>query len=294
MREFKRIIVGYDSRASSEDALQSALRLAQDTDAALKLVHVVESYPLYQRVTQPSLTLTALEDRVEKAGHILEARLRQPDVDALRAEYEIRTGKPFVELILAERAWRADLLVVGGTAVGSERLLGSTSVRLVRKAAAPVLVAKTPWTPTPKTFLVPTDFSDASREAAEVAFLLARQCQGRLKFLHVVEIPQMYAREPLPLSPLSAYELESEWETFLASVPQDDRVPTDFGTVAGRAATAIVQEAHDSQPDVIVMGTHGATRLAYMLIGSVAEEVVQYAPGSVLTVRPRAFQPELL
>lgn len=116
-----------------------------------------------------------------------------------------------------------------------------------------------------------------------------------MKFLHVVEVPQVYAGEPLPLSPLSAHELEHEWETFLASVPQDDRVPTDFGTVAGRrAATAIVQEARDHQPNVIVMGTHGATRLAYMLIGSVAEEVVQYATCSVLTVRPRTFQPELL
>jgi hypothetical protein len=36
---------------------------------------------------------------------------------------------------------------------------------------------------------------------------------------------------------------------------------------------------------VIVMGTHGRTRAAYALIGSVAERVVRTAPCPVLTVR---------
>jgi nucleotide-binding universal stress UspA family protein len=31
-------------------------------------------------------------------------------------EYEVRRGKPFVELIIAGRAWLADLIVVGGAA----------------------------------------------------------------------------------------------------------------------------------------------------------------------------------
>ena len=39
---------------------------------------------------------------------------------------------------------------------------------------------------------------------------------------------------------------------------------------------------------VIVMGTHGRTGLRYMLIGSVAEQVVRKAPCPVLTVRHQA------
>ena len=37
--------------------------------------------------------------------------------------------------------------------------------------------------------------------------------------------------------------------------------------------------------DLIVMGTHGHTGLAHMLMGSVAEKVVRKAPCPVLTVR---------
>jgi nucleotide-binding universal stress UspA family protein len=37
--------------------------------------------------------------------------------------------------------------------------------------------------------------------------------------------------------------------------------------------------------DMIVMGTHGRTGLAHVLIGSVAERVVREAPCPVLTVK---------
>ena len=37
--------------------------------------------------------------------------------------------------------------------------------------------------------------------------------------------------------------------------------------------------------DLIVMGTHGRTGLAHMMIGSVAEKVVRRAPCPVLTVK---------
>jgi hypothetical protein len=58
-----------------------------------------------------------------------------------------------------------------------------------------------------------------------------------------VEVPQFYGGETLTLPLLSSHDLQSEWETFLASLPRDDSVPSDIGTVDGRAATAIVREA---------------------------------------------------
>ena len=37
--------------------------------------------------------------------------------------------------------------------------------------------------------------------------------------------------------------------------------------------------------DLIVMGTHGRTGLSHVVMGSIAERVVQKAPCAVLTVR---------
>ena len=42
--------------------------------------------------------------------------------------------------------------------------------------------------------------------------------------------------------------------------------------------------------DVIVVGTHGRSFTAHLLLGSVAEKVVRKAPCPVLTVRPKGHQ----
>jgi nucleotide-binding universal stress UspA family protein len=47
----------------------------------------------------------------------------------------------------------------------------------------------------------------------------------------------------------------------------------------------IIDAAKARQVDLIVMGTHGRTGLMHVLLGSVAERVVQHAPCPVLVVR---------
>ena len=53
----------------------------------------------------------------------------------------------------------------------------------------------------------------------------------------------------------------------------------------GAAADRIVRAARSYHADLIVIGTHGRTGLARVLLGSVAERVVGTAPCPVLTVR---------
>ena len=73
-------------------------------------------------------------------------------------------GKPFVEIILAARAWRADLIVVGGPSKQQSHFLGSNAERVIRKAPVPVLVARKPLDAKAKCFLVPTDFSCGAKK----------------------------------------------------------------------------------------------------------------------------------
>ena len=49
----------------------------------------------------------------------------------------------------------------------------------------------------------------------------------------------------------------------------------------------IIMAARDKNIDLIVIGTHGRTGLAHMLIGSVAEKVVRKAPCPVLSVKSK-------
>ena len=56
----------------------------------------------------------------------------------------------------------------------------------------------------------------------------------------------------------------------------------------GYPATAIVDEAAAQRADLIVIGTHGLSGLKHLLLGSIAERVVQKAPCPVLAVKRRA------
>ena len=104
MRDLKRILVGHDLAAGGDLALRSAAAVAHRCGATLRLVHVVEPLNPYQRISHPLTTPFTLEEIAQKTGERLQALAASPDL-AGRAEYEVRSGKPFVDLIVAARAW---------------------------------------------------------------------------------------------------------------------------------------------------------------------------------------------
>jgi nucleotide-binding universal stress UspA family protein len=297
MRQLKRIIVGHDLGVGGEVALGSAVALANRCGAALRLVHVVEPLEAYQRISHPLTSPYTLDEIAQKTGVKLQALVASPELARLQVEYEVRKGKPFVELIIASRAWLADLIVVGGASRTEEPFLGSTSERILRKAMVPVMVTKKPLSSEAKTFLVPTDFSSCARKAAEEALMLAKYFSARIVFFHVLgSYPSYtiaYAHDlgvSVPISPPSPEEIEPEWEAFLSGLPLE-KVDWKKCTEEGQAATAIVPK--HLQADIIVIGTHGRSGLPYVLLGSVAEKVVRTASCPVLTIRPEAFQFEM-
>jgi universal stress protein E len=299
MSELKKIVVGHDLRSGGDLALSSAAVLAGRCGAALRLVHVVEELHFYQRMSHTLQSPYTLEEIAQTTGAKLQALAARPDLAGLRVEYEVRTGKPFVELIIARRAWQADLIVVGGASQQEAHLLGSTSERVVRKATVPVMVAKTGLRAGAKTFLVPTDFSECAKKAAHEALMLAASFSGQVIFFHAVDLYPLYAYPYtdemdafVPLAAPSLEELESEWQDFLSGLPLK-KVDWEKYTEEGEAATAILRQAEQKRIDLIVMGTHGRTGLEYMLLGSVAEKVVRRASCPILTIRPEAFRFEM-
>jgi nucleotide-binding universal stress UspA family protein len=299
MKTLKRIIVGHDLRAGGEVAVQSAAAFAKRCSAALRLVHVIEPLDSYQRISHPLTSPYPVEEIAEKIGARLQALLADAELAGLEAEYEVRTGNPFVELILAQRAWFADMILVGGASQPAEPFSASTSGRLMRKADVPIMVAKNRLSAEAKTFLVATDFSIGAKQAAEQAIVLAQNFRGRVIFLHVFDQPSYmvsYVHElgvSLPIPPPTPEQMEPEWEDFLSGL-QLEKIDWEKSSTEGQAATAIVHQAEQIKADVIVMGTHGRSGLPYILLGSVAEKVARAASCPVLTVRPEAFQFRML
>jgi len=139
----------------------------------------------------------------------------------------------------------------------------------------------------PHLILHPTDFSEGSNFAFQIAVDLARQNQAVLLVLHVVETlgPEnaTYGEISSQLQP-QGYDKRLE-ETMRRLRPAANDVSIEHLLVEGNPAQEIDRVARDRACDLIVLGTHGRTGLKRLLMGSISEKVVRLAPCPVLTVK---------
>src|SRR5262249_5143830 len=133
-----------------------------------------------------------------------------------------------------------------------------------------------------RTILNPTDFSESSNYAFNLACAVARDFGARLVVVHVARAPIVaYGAGVLPPEP--ADYLDGLREQLQHVVPHDPKVTVEHRLVEGEPAAAILAVAEQTKCDLIIMGTHGRTGLGRLLMGSVAEQEVRKAPSPVLT-----------
>ena len=130
--------------------------------------------------------------------------------------------------------------------------------------------------------LVPTDFSDHSDAALQLATSLAKDHMPAMIHLAYVE----EAVVPYQDEELGVFEPNQLIATAkLAHTERDPQVPMETTIVHGQPAGEILKFAMQHQVDLILMGTHGRTGLAHVLMGSVAEAVIRRSTCPVMTVK---------
>jgi len=141
--------------------------------------------------------------------------------------------------------------------------------------------------------LVCTDSSPASEGAFQAGLTLARTWGGEVFLLEVMEVnPGFSALAPEALVSWEA-SLRRSLEDFRTRAAAQGVVITPLLLAAESAYAAIVREAERLKADLIIMGRHGKTGLARLLLGSVAARTIGYSPVNVLIVpaeRPLAWE----
>lgn len=146
-----------------------------------------------------------------------------------------------------------------------------------------------------KTILHPTDFSEDSRLALDVALKLAADHGTNLIVLHVVPSSILIGRDKnVPAykeahseEDLQAHkrEMSEQLKHLQRTIPRT--VKADLLLREGDVAAAIVSVAREVAADLIVMGTHGRSQAYQTQLGSVASLVTGKAGCPVLTARAR-------
>jgi universal stress protein A len=134
-----------------------------------------------------------------------------------------------------------------------------------------------------KSILVPTDFSETSDVALHYAIFMAQALGAQLSLLHV---PGRTGENFEANFPVGRFETAArERLSALLSEEEIARLRPEYALRIGTPADEIVRYADARDVDLIVMGTHGRSGVAHLLMGSVAEHVVRTAPCPVLLVR---------
>ena len=288
-----RILIGTDLSDAADEAIRQGVAQLRSPSDEFALCHVLP---------EPQLRALFPQEHERDLEALLEL---QPKVaEALRAQVErlfgsnarpfstfVEQGSDYAELIRRAEQWRADLLVVGnhGRSGISRFFSRSVAEHVVRYATCRVLIARQ----RPKgVVLVATDLSDPSRPAIEAGAQEAARRQSPLVVLHVTETlswgtqPAMALlginpiTEPLDITAeraqLARQIIEGALERFGAK--------GEIRIVDGDPGTEILRSIEELSAELLVVGTRGRGSVARVMLGSVAANLVQSAPCSVLAV----------
>lgn len=281
MKLLNTILVAVEVDDASGRVVAEAGTLARKFGSAVVLAHVIEPAGAYE---PPEAAIATWLEKLR--ADLVSAGVSAPEPLRLR-------GKPFVEIIAAAQNLDANLIMLGarGMAAPFQFALGTTTEKVMRKSAKPVL-AVVPNRPLRlATILCPVDCSDASGRGLTNAIRLARAFQAKLQVLTVIPPLPLYRRLDVRWSEGAAAaetaarnECVREFDDFLTRFDFQD-VDWQMRIERGEPATEILDVANKWDADLIVMGSTGRTGLAHLLMGSTALKVARQFPCALLTVK---------
>jgi len=140
--KIEKILVGCDFSPDSSQAFKHALSLAQEFEAELHLVHVIEP------PTQPGLIgeSSSVSEEIQQDYRALLIRKLKEMVPAEASfwctpQTDLLEGQPYEEIVAYAESKDIDMIVLGvrGHGLVKTLFLGSTTDRVVRKSPCPVL-----------------------------------------------------------------------------------------------------------------------------------------------------------
>lgn len=139
-----------------------------------------------------------------------------------------------------------------------------------------------------KTIIVPTDFSKGSEVALNYAVAFAKSMKAKIILLNAFH--NVYSADDLPMETIDAAEksMEKKSQSILqaicARVNKEKQVSCRAVSRRGLAVDVILNVMDELKPDLIVMGTKGASGLKKIIIGSNTVKVISDSKRPVIAV----------
>lgn len=140
-----KILLAIDNSRFSETATQTLIAQVRPDQAEVRVLHVIEVYPLYPpgKRLGPDLAVASEEHR-HQAEELVARSARTLRDAGFRVTTNVEQGDPKVVVLDTAEKWKADLVMLGshGEKNWTRFLMGSVSDAVVRHAPCSVQVVR--------------------------------------------------------------------------------------------------------------------------------------------------------
>jgi nucleotide-binding universal stress UspA family protein len=282
------VLVGSDLSAGSDAVVRAAAGLAEQTGAALHVVHAFEFLGVPLR--EATLHLGPLRTLVEQSRDLLRDQLARAVPETMeRGTVKLDHRPASTALLERARAVGADVIVLGPhrPGLGGSDRQGGTVRRVLEEASVPCLVTRSPLPVPVRRVLLPVGRSDVRRGllAAAVEWLAALRCRQEAR------APTGRTTE---LRVFHAARLPGEWRAFSGELTDELRTLRDQPDLGdhldlrptitwGRSpAEEVVRAARERPTDLVALGVHEHAALMRGPPGDVSSAVLRAAAAPAL------------
>lgn len=282
--KIKKILAGIDFGPFTEEVIEYSSFFAEVFNASLNLLYVIDYL-----ITPPAYLTPYMEEEKRIAeGKFSELKKKLID-KGIKTKTKVIVGRLHESFDAEIRKIKADMIILGFM---SHVLRRSSSEKLIKGLQMPMLVVRGEKARSSKKesikidkILCPTDFSDISGKAIEVAKELRDIFPSKLYVLNI--LPSYVIKKKMKKYKdydRAIKELFEQTSSSLNKFLKDYDIKDPGMIEQAEPDKRIVSFSIEKDIDLIVMGARGLSFIKGMIIGSVTDAVLKSSPCPVLVI----------
>ncbi len=284
MKKIKRIIVGIDIFAKSDNVLKRALMVAKENKAELFIIHAVQtpwfSVPSYFGSKEIVIDKEGITKKIGKKIKAL-----NPDAKVPYTVF-VKEGKPSDIILYESKLLKADMIVIGAHTKSKKRFLGTTAEKVAHQSHLPILIVKNSVKGPYQNIVAPTDFQAQSKQS--ILFVKNIFPAAKINAVHSSET--IYVEGPYTVVGRDFVQYN---EVAKACAEKDLRdLMKDLSIEKGKiidgeanSKKTLLKYISKGSYDLVVVGSRGTAGFK-ALLGSMASSILREAPTDVLVYVP--------
>jgi nucleotide-binding universal stress UspA family protein len=226
----------------------------------------------------PNLIENMVEERKRQMKEVVDRNFGKRD--DIEFSYVVKEGQLSKKILKLAHEKSADMIIIGRkvTLPGT----GVISQRLARRASCSLLIIPEKAQPKMDKLLVPSDFSDYSKDALEEAVLIVEKYGGKAEIIcqNVFTVPSGYhftGKSYEEFTSIMLMHAEINFKKFIRNIDTKNIKITPIYTQDDDddPVEEIIAKAKEISADGIIIGAKGRTAATALFIGSMAERLIQ-------------------